>query len=103
MRKVVFLSCLAACSSSREAELHLVTYADGGNYEVTQQLLDETKDIAGFSTHAMWNKQLLKQTSFFRKHDMAMLTLPFRRGGWWKPYIIWNQLRQVEENILTPK
>ena len=78
-------------------EIHLVTYADGLKYRKTQQLLDSSHAAAGFASHQKWTKNDLFSEDFYAQNRLALDSLPFRRGGWWKPFIIWQKLKNVAE------
>lgn len=48
-----------------------------------------------------WNKRTLRASSFYKYHRTFLDELPFKRGGWWKPYIIWRRLMEVPEGDIV--
>lgn len=81
-------------SEGRRRRVLLVTYAAGPRFETTQRLLDESLPIAEIQEHWRWTASSLQEGihgEWYRQHQAAN----FRRGGAWKPYIIWQALRRA--------
>ena len=73
----------------------LATYASGQIFEETQQKLHESLEVAGISEHWPWNQSMFDEgihAEWYRQNERVN----FRRGGAWKPYIIWQAFRRVE-------
>ena len=73
----------------------LVTYASGKVFEDTQRKLHESLHIGEIADHWPWNGSTFEQEphkDWYRRHS----NVNFRRGGAWKPYVIWQAFRRVK-------
>ncbi|CAL1163619.1 unnamed protein product, partial [Cladocopium goreaui] len=74
----------------------LATYASGKIFEETQQRLHESLAVAEIAEHWAWNQSMFqgsgRHADWYKQHERVN----FRRGGAWKPYIIWQALRRVK-------
>ena len=73
----------------------LATYASGQIFEATQRKLHESLEVAEISDHWAWNQSMFDEgihADWYRQNERVN----FRRGGAWKPYIIWQAFRRVE-------
>ena len=97
------LGALAEHSGTGKSSLRrvlLATYASGKVFEETQQKLHESLERAEIAEHWAWNQSMFENPSgpssvhaeWYRQHE----SVNFRRGGAWKPYIIWQALRRVQ-------
>lgn len=73
----------------------LVTYAAGERFEETQRRLDQSLAVAEIDAHWMWKRSSFDgdgvHAAWFRTHNDTN----FRRGGAWKPYVIWQAFRRL--------
>ena len=74
----------------------LATYASGKIFEETQQRLHESLAVAEIAEHWAWNQSMFqgsgRHADWYKQHERVN----FRRGGAWKPYLIWQALRRVK-------
>mmetsp|Transcript_120587 Transcript_120587/g.276321 ORF Transcript_120587/g.276321 Transcript_120587/m.276321 type:complete len:106 (+) Transcript_120587:36-353(+) len=87
-------SVLLPCSVADPA-VHLVTFAEGEPYASTQRLLHESISVAGISTSVMWSVGDLQSSDWYQANRVQAEQTFELRGGWWKPFIIWQRLLQV--------
>ena len=71
-----------------------MTYAQGEVFENSQRLLHESLETAEIQEHWAWNASSFqggRHGAWYERHRDAN----FRRGGAWKPYVIFQALRRV--------
>lgn len=73
----------------------LATFANGARFEETQQLLEDSLELAEIDDHWRWNSSSFEHGEHGRWYERHKKT-NFRRGGAWKPYIIWQAFRHVQ-------
>eukprot|EP00929_Paragymnodinium_shiwhaense_P109524 TRINITY_DN7599_c0_g2_i1.p1 TRINITY_DN7599_c0_g2~~TRINITY_DN7599_c0_g2_i1.p1 ORF type:complete len:418 (-),score=24.41 TRINITY_DN7599_c0_g2_i1:56-1270(-) len=87
-----------ASAKTRGSRPHvlLATYASGEKFERTQRLLDASLTVAEIDDHQIWNRSVFEGTGehadWFRRHQKTN----FRRGGAWKPFVIWQAFRSLK-------
>lgn len=87
----------AAQSTGQQTLVHLVTFSSGEPFASTQKLLDQSLDIAGISSHAMWVDSIEAAPRYKALSDRINTLDPRqkKRGGFWKPLLILDKLDQV--------
>jgi len=78
-------------------KVHLVTFANGDIYIKSQEILNETINIANIDTHTMWRDTDIIKTQFYKNNkDIFKNTTGF--GLWiWKPFIILEKLKEIND------
>ncbi|CAE8698509.1 unnamed protein product, partial [Polarella glacialis] len=81
--------------SSSPRKVLLATFATGPVFEETQLRLHESLGTAEIQEHWAWNKTTFDEGvhgDWYRRNAKVN----FRRGGAWKPYLIWQSFRHVK-------
>ena len=80
-------------------KIHLVCFIDGPIYNVMKDKIIKTYNSIGeIDTIDIWNKARIKKSSFYEKNSKTFKVLR-GFGLWaWKPYIIYELLKKVNDN-----
>jgi len=86
---------LRLSTEGRRRRILLATFAAGEKFSLTQQLFDQSLELAEIQEHWKWNESSFadgEHGNWYRRHK----SVNWRRGGAWKPYIIWQALRRAK-------
>jgi len=76
----------------------LITYADGKYEERRSKLVQRAFELGAANKSIEWDRETIEKTEFYNK-NLHTFRAPIGAGYWiWKPYIILNALKKLEDN-----